>query len=168
MLTAQQLIELLDLKPLPIEGGFFRRTFTASDVAAQKAAPARDRGPRALASVIYFLLYDDHFSALHRLLTDEVYHFYLGDPVEMLLLHPNGDSQIVILGHDLEAGQHVQFVAPAGAWQGSRVRPGGRLALLGTTMTPAYEQDEFELGARAALLADYPEQAALIAALTTA
>ncbi|MBK9232507.1 MAG: cupin domain-containing protein [Anaerolineae bacterium] len=65
-----------------------------------------------MASVIYFLLYDDHFSALHRLLTDEVYHFYLGDPVELLLLHPNGDSQVVILGHDLEAGQHVQFVAP--------------------------------------------------------
>ena len=64
MLTAQQLIELLDLKPLPIEGGFFRRTFTASDAAAQKAAPTRDRGPRAPASVIYFLLYDDHFSAL--------------------------------------------------------------------------------------------------------
>jgi hypothetical protein len=103
---------------------------------------------------------------MHRLQTDEVYHFYLGDPVELLLLKPEGASEVVLLGPDLEAGERPQAVAPRGAWQGARVRPGGRLALLGTTMAPAWEPDDFELGEREALTRQYPGRAELIRALT--
>jgi len=164
MLTAERLMALLNLEPLAGEGGFFRRTYTGPEMLETAAAGLH--GGRAISGAIYYLLFDEHFSAMHRLRTDEVYHFYLGDPVELLLLHPDGVSQIVILGSDLEAGQQVQFVVPAGAWQGSRVRPGGRLALMGTTMAPAFTPDDFELGERARLLSDYPEQGELITALT--
>ena len=84
-----------------------------------------------MGTAIYYLVTDaaDGFSALHRLPTDEVYHFYLGDPVEQLLLHPDGRSEVVMLGPDLAAGQHVQHVAPRDAWQGTRLRDGGTLGV---------------------------------------
>jgi predicted cupin superfamily sugar epimerase len=166
MLTAERLMALLNLEPLAGEGGFFRRTYTGPEMPA--TAAATPPSGRAISSAIYYLLFDEHFSAMHCLRTDEVYHFYLGDPVELLLLYPDGGSQVVVLGSDLEAGQQTQFVAPAGVWQGSRVRRGGRLALMGTTMAPAFTPEDFELGERARLLASYPEQAELIMALTHA
>ena len=166
MLTAERLMALLNLEPLAGEGGFFRRTYTGPEMPGTTAAGLP--GGRAISGAIYYLLFDEHFSAMHRLRTDEVYHFYLGDPVELLLLHPDGVRQVINLGSDLEAGQQVQFVVPAGTWQGSRVRPGGRLALMGTTMAPAFTPEDFELGEQAQLLSDYPEQAEFILALTRA
>lgn len=168
MLTAEYVIELLGLAPLPIEGGFFRRSYTSAEQLPATALPARYAGGRDLSGAIYYLLRDTDFSALHRLQTDEIYHFYLGDPLELLLLHPGGGHALHVLGPDLAAGQQVQLVAPRGSWQGSRVRPGGRFALLGTTMAPAYDQRDFELGQRAELAAQYPAAAELIVALTQA
>jgi len=167
-LIADQIVALLGLVPLPGEGGLFRQTYRAAETIPAVALPARYGSPRRFATAIYYLLTDDpdSFSALHRLKTDEVYHFYLGDPVEMLLLNPDGGSEQVVLGQDLAAGQQVQFVVPAGAWQGSRLLPGGRHALLGTTLAPGYEQEDFELASRVDLLRDYPAEAALIRALT--
>jgi len=167
-LTADQIIKLLGLEPLPEEGGLFRQTYRSAEEIPAVALPSRYGAPRRIATAIYYLLTADRdsFSALHRLKTDEVYHFYLGDPVEMLLLHPEGAGERVVLGQDLAAGQKVQLVVPTGAWQGSRLRPGGRFALLGTTMAPGYEEEDFELGGREALLRDYPDQAELIRGLT--
>jgi hypothetical protein len=167
-LTADQIIVLLDLEPLPEEGGLFRQTYRAAEEIPASALPRRYGGPRRFATAIYYLLTDDpdSFSALHRLKTDEIYHFYLGDPVEMLLLRPEGGSERIVLGPDLAAGQQMQFIVPSGAWQGSRLVPGGRWALLGTTMAPGYEQEDFELGDREALLSEYPNQAELIRSLT--
>jgi predicted cupin superfamily sugar epimerase len=166
MLTAQRLIELLQLEPLPVEGGYFRRTYLAAEMLEVAALPGRYSHAKRLASAIYYLLREEEFSALHRLLTDEVYHLYLGDPVEMLLLGPDGAGETVVLGHDLEAGQRPQVVVPRGVWQGSRLRPGGRLALMGTTLAPAWDPTDFEAGQREALVRQYPAQAELIRALT--
>jgi len=150
-LTAARLIERLGLEPLPIEGGHFRQTW---------------RSPAGTA--IYYLLTDDpdSFSALHRLPTDEVYHFYLGDPVEMLMLHEAGRVENVTLGADVLSGQKVQHVVPSGVWQGSRLRDGGRFALLGTTMAPGFEPKSYEGGLRDALIAAYPAAANAIRSLT--
>jgi hypothetical protein len=167
-LTADQIIKLLGLEPLLEEGGLFRQTYRSAEQVSAAALPPRYTAPRQFATAIYYLLSDepDSFSALHRLKSDEVYHFYLGDPVEMLLLHPDGSSERIVLGQDLAAGQQVQLVVAAGAWQGSRLIRGGGYALLGTTMAPGYEQDDFELGKREDLLRDYPGQAELIWGLT--
>src|SRR5512139_1110130 len=148
-LTAQDVIHLLDLAPLPMEGGYFRETY---------------RSPHSTA--IYYLLTPDTFSALHRLKGDEVFHFHLGDPVEMLQLRPDGTAARVVLGTDIAGGMHPQVLVPGGAWQGSRLLPGGAFALMGTTMAPGFEPRDFELGERAALLGRYPEHANLISALT--
>ena len=169
MLTAERVIALLGLSPLPEEGGHYAETYRAGELIARECLPARYTGPRPHGSAIYYLLRADTFSALHRLRSDEVYHFYLGQPVEMLLLYPDGRDETLILGADLAAGQRVQAVAPRGVWQGSRLaRPteDGAFALLGTTMAPAYDQADFELGEREPLLAAYPQRVELIRALT--
>lgn len=167
-MRADRIIEHLGLAPLPFEGGYFRQTYVATDQLPIDRLPARYANGKPLATAIYYLLTDepDSFSALHRLPADEIYHFYLGDPVELLMLFPDGRGERIVLGHDILAGQRVQHVVPAGVWQGSRVVAGGRYALMGTTMTPGFTEPDFEAGHAAALTAQYPAQAPLIRQLT--
>jgi predicted cupin superfamily sugar epimerase len=168
MLTAEQLIARFGLAPLPVEGGYYAQTYRADEQIPARGLPERYTSPRALATAILYLLSAEKncFSALHRLDSDEVWHFYLGDPVELLLLYPDGRSAVLLLGHDILKGQHVQLVVPRGTWQGARLRAGGRLALLGTTVAPGYTPEDVTFGGREALLAAYPEQSMLIGALT--
>ncbi|HET6341682.1 MAG TPA: cupin domain-containing protein [Gemmatimonadota bacterium] len=167
-LEAASLIERLGLVPLPDEGGHYRETWRAKETAPAGTLPVRYRGDRSFGTAILYLLTSDpdSFSALHHLPTDEVYHFYLGDPVEMLLLYPDGRSETVALGHDVLGAEKVQFVVPRGVWQGSRVAPGGSWSLLGTTMAPGFEFADYEAGDRDELVAGYPEAAGRIRALT--
>ena len=106
------------------------------------------------------------FSALHRLESDEVFHFYLGDPVRMLQLFPDGTGRTFVLGSDIVAGQTPQLVAPRDVWQGSLLEPGGKFALLGCTVAPGFNYADYKDGNRAALIARYPEFADLITKLT--
>ena len=165
-MNAQELIELLNLAPLPEEGGFFSQTYKSPEKISHHALPQRYHSDMSLGTAIYVLFTESDFSALHKLNSDEIYHFYLGDPVEMLLLHPDGSGEIFLLGNDLEAGMRPQKVVRRGVWQGSRLVPGGTygFALIGTTMAPGFEWDGFELGDREMLLAEYPGFADEIAA----
>ncbi len=167
-MTAADVIALLGLAPLPGEGGFYRETWRASDHLAASALDARYGRAKPAGTAIYYLVTDapDGFSAFHRLPTDEVFHFYLGDPVEQWRLHEDGRVERVVLGHDLRAGHAVQSVAPRGAWQGTRLCPGGRFALLGTTMAPGFDPRDYEHGDRARLLGAYPDARDVVLALT--
>jgi uncharacterized protein len=162
------LINRYNLKELPVEGGLFSRGYLSAENISAEKLPERYKSGHPYGTGIYFLLTPDldSFSAMHVLPTDEVYHFYLGDPVEMLQLFPDGSSKRIILGQDLEHGQEVQVVAPAGVWQGSHLLPGGSYAFLGTTMAPGYIDEDFVLGHRADLIAQYPSRAELIKTLT--
>jgi uncharacterized protein len=156
-MTAEQIIVHLGLAPLPREGGWFRETYRADLIMPAGALAPRYPGPRAAGTAIYYLLTPDSFSALHRLAGDEVFHFYLGDPVEMLQLDPrSGEGRLVVLGSDLPAGQQPQVVVPRGVWQGCRLRPGGAFALLGTTMAPGFDFADYEHADPAALAAAFP------------
>jgi len=164
--TADDVKRMLGLEPLANEGGFFAETYRSDMRMSATAFGIQQRGERSLASAIYYLLTPDTFSAWHRLASDEVYHFYLGDPVELLLLDPDGGIRAVSLGLDLAAGMRPQAVVPGGTWQGSRLVDGGRFALLGTTLSPAFDRGDFELGDRPALLAAFPGAREWILALT--
>lgn len=168
MLAADEIVERLNLKPLHVEGGLFRQTYVASDEISAEALPAHYGRAKSACTAIYFLLTNqpDSFSALHRLPTDEIYHFYIGDSVEMLLLHADGMSDVVRLGHNLAQGEHVQFVAPAGVWQGSRLIEGGEYALMGTTMAPGYDDLDYEGGDAEELERSYPDRSEFIRQLT--
>lgn len=153
-MNADRIIELLHLTPHPAEGGYFAETY--------RSRRRTGDGSRALATAIYYLLRPGQVSAMHRLAADEIFHFYLGDPVEMLLLAPGADGRIVTLGADLEAGQRPQVVVPAGVWQGSALARGGTVALLGTTVSPGFAYEDFELADPAALERQWPAFAAAI------
>lgn len=164
-MTHQHLIKLLGLTAHPVEGGYFAETYRAAGTIPQSALPGYG-GARAQTTAIYYLLTPETFSALHRLPSDEIFHFYLGDPVEMLQLRPDGSAAWLTLGTDLLAGMRPQVVVPGGVWQGSRLRAGGRFALLGCTVSPGFDYADYETGDRDALIAQHPEQREAIVALT--
>ena len=159
-MTAEEIKSLLHLEPHPIEGGSFRRTYTSPGTVDLP------RGVRPQGTAIYYLLEPGTFSEMHVLASDEIFHFYLGDPVEMLQLYPAGGSAVFTLGQDLQAGQHVQLVVPAGVWQGTRLIGNGKVALLGCTVTPGFDFADYRNGSCAELSEKWPAQADRIRALT--
>jgi hypothetical protein len=166
-LTADEIIRRFNLKPLPAEGGMWVQTYRSSDVILAEALPQRyPRFAKSMCNAILYLLTSGSFSALHRNATDEIYHFCLGDPIEMLLLYPDGSSQRTILGQDILHDQQVQFTVPHGVWQGSHLLPGGRFGFCGSSMAPAFSETDWEGGDREELLAKYPKEAELITQLT--
>jgi predicted cupin superfamily sugar epimerase len=165
-MTADEIIALLNLKPHPEEGGFYAEIYRSEELIPKAALPARYQGARTFGTAIYYLLTPATFSAMHRLQSDEVFHFYLGDPVEMLQLAPDGSGKIVALGTDLQAGMQPQIVVPRGVWQGSRLRTGGKFALLGCTVAPGFEFADYEHGRRDELIEKHPSFRDQITALT--
>lgn len=159
-MTAEEIKTLLELEPHPIEGGSFRRTYTSA------GSVNLPRGVRAQGTAIYYLLEPGTFSEMHVLDSDEMFHFYLGDPVEMLQLYPDGRSALFTLGQDLSAGQYVQLVVPAGVWQGTRLIGNGQVALLGCTVTPGFDFADYRNARYAELAEKWPAQAERIRALT--
>ncbi|MBL4616607.1 MAG: cupin domain-containing protein [Robiginitomaculum sp.] len=151
------LITLLDSAPLPGEGGYFRRTYEG----------AIGTNERAVFSVIYYLLTAEQpRSALHYLPIAETYHFYLGDPVQMLVLQPDWSGKELLLGSDVFSGQEVQTMVPAQCWHGSYLCAGGKFALMGTTMTPGYMDKDYKGADRDLLQRQYPEFSKQIEKLT--
>lgn len=164
----ERIIELYRLEPLLKEGGLFRRTYRSDELIPKNALPKRYSQDKAFGTAILYLYTSDpdSFSAMHRLPTDEIYHFYLGDPVEMLLLYPDKGIERVVLGRDIFNGQQIQYVVKRGVWQGSRLIEGGHFALVGTTMAPGFDEEDFCGGERAKLIEMYPSEEMLITKLT--
>ncbi len=160
------LISRFNLEPLPGEGGLFARTYCSEGMLGRAELPPGYDGPRPFSTAILYLLTPHAYSALHQLPADEVFHFYLGDPVRMINLHPGGEAELIILGPDVLAGQAVQRVVPKGAWQGCRLMEGGEYALLGTTMAPGFDWPDLELGDGPELAGMYPGMKREILSLT--
>ena len=156
MMTVQELIDALGLCPLEEEGGLHLQTYVSDRMLDGQPA----------GTAIYYLLSGDAFSHMHKLTGDEVYHFYLGDPVELLELLPDGTCRTTILGQDVLGGQQVQHLVPAGNWQGSRLLAGGSFALMGTTMCPGFTEECYEHGDSKTLSDLYPQAAEAIARLS--
>ena len=160
-MTAEQVIERLELKPLADEGGFFRQSYACS----LNYLGAVDKPARCLATAIYYLVTPVGFSALHRIKSDEVFHFYLGDPVEMVQFE-HGNYRRLVLGQNILKGELLQTVVASGVWQGTRLVSGGRWALLGTTVSPGFDFEDFELADRTILIKQFPEQEPTIRSYT--
>jgi predicted cupin superfamily sugar epimerase len=163
-LSASEIKQLLQLEPHPVEGGHFRRTYTSGLTIGLPRES--DIVQRPVGTAIYYLLEPGTFSEMHVLTSDELFHFYLGDPVEMLQLRPNGESKVLTLGPDLAAGQHLQLLVPAGVWQGTRLIGDGKVALLGCSVVPGFDFADYTTGSYAGLAAKWPDEADRIRALT--
>lgn len=160
-LHAATWIEQLQLLPHP-EGGYYKENYRSSESIRQSALPARFSGDRPVSTAIYFLLNAGNFSALHRIQSDECWHFYAGDPLLVHMIHPDGKAETVVLGNDPAAGQLFQYVVPAGCWFGSEPAPGSAYSLVGCTVAPGFDFADFELATAAQLLAGYPQHEVLI------
>jgi uncharacterized protein len=165
--SAQELIDRLKMQRIPQEGCWFAVTYRSPDAIEGQAA-SHVTGPHHAYSAIYGLETKKDFSAMHRVATDELWHFYGGGPLEMLLLYPDGHGETVVIGADVLAGQRPQFLVPRGVWQGSRpIGPGDdAYSFFGTTLTPGFEYSDYEHGYRDELQARYPAFAGKIASLT--
>ena len=163
--TAQYWINRLALQPHP-EGGYFREIYRSKEQIKAGALPARYGGPRAYATAIYFLLAGAQVSTLHRLASDEQWHFYAGRTLLLCMLAPDGTSRQVRLGRAPDAGDQFQAVIPAGTWMGARLADSRGYALIGCTVAPGFDFRDFKIGKRADLLKRFPRQRTLITALT--
>lgn len=165
--TAEAVKRLLGLQPHPCEGGWYVRTWESAEMLPMDAfTDARYAEPRRTSTAIYYLLEPGTFSEMHRLASDEVFHHYLGGAVEMLQLHPDGRSEVLVIGKDLERGERPQVVVPRGVWQGARLVGEDGFALLGCTVSPGFEYEDYEVGNRRTLCDRWPRQAAMITELT--
>ena len=160
---AEHIIRTLALSPHP-EGGYYAETFRSPITVAS----GRHDGSRSASTAIYFLLRAGDFSALHRVSSDEVWHHYAGDPLELVLLHDDARTERVWLGSDLLQGQRPQHVVPSGVYQAARPEAGGSrgFSLCGCTVAPGFEFKDFVMPSRAELAVRFPRETELIEAFT--
>lgn len=164
--NVKKIIEILELEPLTIEGGFFNENYRSEEIIFHKCLPSRYKSSRTFSTAIYYLLTPDTFSSLHMLQTDEIFHFYAGDPVEMLQLFEDGTGKIIKIGNEIEKGYLPQIVVPKNTWQGTRLISGGEYALFGTTVAPGFEFEDFIPHDKEFLLKKYPLFTEMINRLT--
>lgn len=163
-MSAQAVIKKLGLKPLPEEGGFYRETFRDAG-RMPKSVLLYHSGARAYSTCIYYLITPESFSGLHAVKSTEVFHFYAGDPVRMVQINQRGKLTNITLSNHLDKGE-PQVVVPSHIWQGTKLVDGGKWALLGCTVSPGFEFDDFLPGKRAALLELFPQHDSIIRQFT--
>jgi len=158
-------IKKLSLEAHP-EGGYYRQTYRAGLVLTKNALPREFTGVRAASTAIYFLLEGEIFSAFHRLRSDEVWHFYVGSTLVVHVIDQHGRYSEILLGSDPELGEALQAVVKAGCWFASRVREGKGFAVVGCTVAPGFEFEDFEMARREELVRNYPQHREVIELLT--
>ena len=164
---AQFWIENYQMQKHP-EGGYFAETYRSSEKISKSALPKRFSGDRSFSTGIYFLLESHHISALHRIASDEMWHFYAGCPLNIYVLDEDGNLEIIKLGNNPENGEVFQAVVSAGKWFGSKPTEADTYSLVGCTVAPGFDFDDFEMKSKEELLAIFPQHEDLIAMLTYA
>lgn len=158
------IVQQLGLVPHP-EGGFFKETYRSENMIPAHSLPDFS-GDRSFCTSIYFLLTSDNFSAFHRIKQDEIWHFYKGSPLYVHVIYPDGEYVRHTVGMDFEAGELPQLTVPAGCWFASSVKEGGEYALVGCTVAPGFDFDDFELISYHKLSEKYPNHDQIIKDLT--
>ena len=161
MSEIDQLIRKFNLQQHP-EGGWYRQTYKSSESISAAALPHRFNSDRFFSTAIYFLLEQGNFSAFHRIKSDECWHFYTGDPLHVYIIDQAGDVKVIVLGNDFENGQCFQYVVPATCWFASRPAPNSKYSLVGCTVAPSFEFDDFELADAKELSLLYPKHEKII------
>ena len=158
-------IAKLKLEPHP-EGGYYRQTYRSDLVLPKASLPPGFSGSRAVSTAIYFLLHGTDFSAFHRLRSDEMWHFYAGGALAVYVIDPDGSYSEIRLGNHSGTEEVFQAVVKAGCWFGSRLLEANSFALVGCTVSPGFDFEDFQMGKRADLLAKFPQHQRLIEQLT--
>jgi uncharacterized protein len=165
MNEASAIISHLDLLRHP-EGGWYREIYRSEDVIQPGSLPERYNSPHSFSTSIYFLLESGDFSAFHRINSDETWHFYLGSPVVIHIISPDGVATEVVMGSKLANGMLLQYTIRHNSWFAAKVQENNSFTLVGCTVSPGFEFADFELAERKQLIAMYPMHANIISGLT--
>jgi uncharacterized protein len=165
MKNAQYWIDRLSLQPHP-EGGYFREIYRSSETVDRSALPSRFPGARAFSTSIYFLLKSDQVSTLHRIQSDEIWHFYSGSSLRLHIICADGHLETLKLGPDPDQGESFQLMVPAGCWFGADLDAADSYTLVGCTVAPGFDFADFTLAKQHELLTLYPQSAEMIIRLT--
>ena len=156
----QKLVEHFSMSPHP-EGGFFAETYRSQGAIPADALPGFG-GTRNFSTGILFLLRRGEYSHLHRLKQDEMWHFYLGAPLRLAIVRPDGTAEEVLLGQDVLNGQYLQYTVPGGCWFGATPAEGSDFALVGCTVAPGFDFADFEMADPDVLGQNFPHAAGLV------
>ena len=167
MLAQLSIAEIVDhYKMLPHpEGGYYKETYRSPEQIDVDALPARFNGNRNFSTAIYFLLEKGNFSAFHRIQSDETWHFYAGQALNIYILQENGVLEIIQLGPEILKGQTFQATVPAGCWFASAPADNSAFSFVGCTVAPGFDFMDFELAKANELKAAFPIHAELISKL---
>ncbi len=160
-MKASYFIEHLQLLPHP-EGGYYKETYRSKETILFSGFS----GERNFSTAIYFLLEENNFSAFHKINSDELWHFYAGDALEVIEITLSGELKLTAIGNDLENGEQLQYVVPANTWFASRVKKGGKFSLVGCTVAPGFDFKDFEMAKRDELVRSFPNHKEVIEKLT--
>jgi len=161
MITAKELIQKFHLHPHP-EGGWYKETYKSAEAISATALPARFGAARAFSTAIYFLLEQGNFSAFHRIKSDECWHFYAGEPLDVFVIGKDGTLDIIHLGNDISNDQYFQYVVPANCWFASRPAPESNFCFVGCTVAPGFDFADFEMADATTLASEFPEHGDII------
>ncbi|MCD6017104.1 MAG: hypothetical protein K0S53_225 [Bacteroidetes bacterium] len=164
-MTVDLLVNKLALIPHP-EGGYYKETYRSTLNIAQQCLPKGFNGERSVATGIYFLIEKGNFSALHKIKSDETWHFYYGDTLEVIEINEEGTLTSTFIGSDLSEGETFQYTVKANNWFGSRVKGEGKMSLVGCTVYPGFDFNDFELAKREDLVQSFPQHSKIITELT--
>ena len=165
MKSAAYWIDKLNMTKHP-EGGYFKEVYRSEEGILQPSLPERFTGERSFSTSIYFLLEGNQFSALHRIKSDETWHFYQGTTLELVVIKDQESIEHLMLGPDPDLGERLQITIPGEHWFGAKVKDKNSYALLGCTVAPGFHFDDFELGVRQNLLDEFPKHSEIIQSLT--
>lgn len=157
-------VQKLEMLPHP-EGGFFKESYRSHGLIPKNCLGTEYQGDRNYSTAIYFLLSRENFSAFHRIASDELWHFYAGDGLDIHILHTNGEYECIHLGNGEKENQVFQAMVPAGAWFASETSNKNSWALVGCTVAPGFDFQDFEMAKRQDLVDKYPQQLELITRL---
>jgi len=157
-MTAEEVIKKFKLEPLPEEGGFYRETYRDPRKVLDDT--------RSASTCIYYLVTPEEFSGLHAVKSTETFHFYAGDPVKMVQLTESGEYSEVTMGSDLSKNHQPQVIVPPYVWQGTKLLEGGAWALVGCSVAPGFEFEDFLGGSRAELSEKFPNHLQVVTEYT--
>jgi len=163
-MKAQEVIRLFQLQPHPREDGFFRETYRSDDLVTG-GLPARYKSGRCFSTAILFLIVAGKHSAFHRLQSEEIFHYYSGGPAELVIIREDGSLRVHVLGSDIGAGHVVQVVVPRNTWQALRLTGSAPWILVGCTVSPGFEYEDYEEANKEDLLEAFPQHSALVSSL---
>ena len=165
MNSIENLIKILELEPHP-EGGYFKETYRSNGIIKNSCLPSEFKGNRNFCTGIYYLLESQDFSAFHKINQDEMWHFYKGDALEIVIITEDGKLERIMLGNDIQNGNVFQCVVPKNCWFAAKVSIPNSFSLVGCTVSPGFDFQDFTLADAHHLKPEFPKHKNIIKAFT--